>query len=130
MILLDTHIWIWWVQGDPRLAEVQRDAIEREEGGVIGVSAISCWEVALLHARDRLELPVAVQTWMRLALAYPGVRPLDLTPEVAVAATHLPGALHRDPADRFLVATALHYGCPLVTSDQLLLAYDFVTTIG
>ena len=117
------------MQGDALLSPAQRAAIEQEEAGVIGVSAVSCWEVAHLHARGRIELPVEIEEWMRLALAYPGVRSFDLTAQVAVASTRLPGHLHRDPADRFLVATARAYDCPLITSDQRLLTYPHVATI-
>lgn len=103
----------------------------KEEAGVISVSAASCWEAAFLHQRGRLHRPVELARWIRLALACPGVRSLDLTPvvAVAVASTRLPGDLHRDPAARFSVATARAYDGPLVTSDRPLLEYPHVTTI-
>ena len=119
MIVLDTHIWIWWVQGDDRLTERQEQELRAAEAeGGIGVSAVSCSEVALLSERGRITLPVPLNEWIGLALRYPGVRALDLTPDVAVASTQLAEPLHRDPADRFLIATARHYDCPLVTSDR------------
>lgn len=57
MIVLDTHIWVWWVHEDKRLTQVQREAIAANETDAVGVSAISCWEIAKLVEYGRLELP-------------------------------------------------------------------------
>jgi len=130
LIVLDTHVWIWWVDGGARLTTAQQEAIAAEQqNGDIGISAISCWEIALLTARGRLQLRADVLAWLRDELSYPGVRLLPLSPEVAVRANRLPEPFHRDPADRILVATALEHVCPLVTSDARILAYPHVTTI-
>lgn len=130
MIVLDTHIWVWWVHDDERLTETQAALIEANETDVIGVSAISCWEIAKLVEYGRLELPCALGEWFEQALSYPGIRLLELTPEIAVESTRLPGEFHRDPADQIIVATARVYGCPLMTSDSKLLEYPHVETIA
>jgi PIN domain nuclease of toxin-antitoxin system len=106
------------------------DAIQTNEGDVIGISAISCWEVAKLVERGRLELPCSVREWFEQALAYPGIRILELTPEIAIASTQLPGEFHRDPADQIIVATARINDCPLITSDEKILSYPHVKTIS
>jgi PIN domain nuclease of toxin-antitoxin system len=80
VILLDTHIWIWWVHGDPRLTVGAQQAIRQHEDAVLGVSVISCWEVATLVERNRIALSVSLNEWIGRALQYPGVRLLDLTP--------------------------------------------------
>jgi PIN domain nuclease of toxin-antitoxin system len=129
MIVLDTHVWVWWAHDDERLTQVQRDAIVANETDLIGVSAISCWEVAKLAASGRLELPCALEEWFDQALSYPGVQLLALTPEIAIESTRLPGEFHRDPADQMIVATARVYGCPLLTSDEKIANYSHVTTI-
>ena len=129
MIVLDTHIWVWWVHGDEQLTPAQRDAITANETDLIGVSAISCWEIAKLVEYGRLELPGPLEEWFEQALSYPGVQLLALTPEVAIESTRLPGEFHRDPADQIIVATASVYGCPLVTSDDKILNYPHVATI-
>lgn len=129
MIVIDTHIWIWWVHGDEKLTQAQLDAITSNETDVIGVSAISCWEIAKLVEYGRLQLSTGVTTWFEQALGYPGVQLLGLTPEIAVESTQLPGEFHRDPADQIIVATARIYDCPLVTSDEKILNYEHVTTI-
>jgi PIN domain nuclease of toxin-antitoxin system len=87
----------------------------------IVVSAISPWEVALLVSKKRLSLDGDVMDWMRSALARPGVRLAPLEPEIAVASARLPFAMHGDPADRILVATARRLGATLVTADEALL---------
>ena len=130
MIVLDTHIWIWWVSGVSDLSEEQRSAMERAEEEGIGVSAISCWEVAKLVELGRLTLDRGVGEWLDLALTYPGVQLLDLTPRIAVLSTTLPGKIHRDPADQIIVATALECNCALVTSDAKIIAYEYVDTIS
>ena len=129
MIVLDTHVWVWWVNDSTRLNEAQRQAIARNEDDRIGVSAFSCWEVAKLCEYGRLDLPVGVAEWFRAALCYPGVSLLPLTPEIAVESTSLPGAFHRDPADQVIVATARVHDCPLVTSDDKIVKYPHVRTV-
>ena len=130
MIVLDTHIWVWWVHSPERLTEAQAKAIAANEDDVIGVSAISCWEIAKLVEYDRIELPCSLKEWFEQALSYPGVRILELTPEVAIASTQLPGEFHRDPADQIIVATARVHECKLVTSDEKIVHYPHVETIS
>jgi len=65
MIVLDTHIWVWWVHGAPQLAATQTAMIAKHEAAVIGVSAISCWEVAKLVEYRRLVLPCDITSWFQ-----------------------------------------------------------------
>ena len=129
MIMLDTHVWVWWTIDPVRLSETQRQAIASNEEDRIGVSAISCWEVAKLCEYGRLELPVGLSEWFQAALGYPGISLLDLTPEVAIESTSLPGSFHRDPSDQIIVATARVHQCPLVTSDDRIARYPHVRTV-
>lgn len=126
MILLDTHIWIWWVHGDAELPMHYFDVIQEREAEGLGISVISCWEIAKLVEGGKIILPLPIGTWLAQALAYPGIRLLDLTPQIAVESTQLPGIFHRDPADQIIVATARLYNCPLVTVDQKIRAYAHV----
>ena len=130
MIILDTHVWVWWVHGDPRLTPSQLDALQANESGTIGLSAISCWEIARLVELGRLVLPRSLTEWFVLALAYPGVRLIALDPDIAVASTRLGDGFHRDPADQLIVATAQIRDCPLVTSDTRILNFPHVETIA
>jgi PIN domain nuclease of toxin-antitoxin system len=126
MIVLDTHIWVWWIHGDTHLSEKQVKWLEENEAGGLGASAISCWEVAKLVEYGRLVLPCSAADWFDQALAYPGVRLLDLTPRIALESTQLPAGFHRDPADQIIVATARVYDCPLLTADSKILVYPHV----
>ena len=129
MIVLDTHAWVWWTVDPERLSESQRQEIEEHEEDLIGVSAMSCWEVAKLYEYGRLELSVSLREWFRLALGYPGISIIPLTPEVAIESTSLPDGFHRDPSDQIIVATARVHECPLVTSDRKIVNYPHVQTI-
>lgn len=130
MILLDTHAWVWWVHGDACLPEEQRKMLDTRTVEGIGVSVISCWEVAKLVAYGRLKLPQDVAEWVRVALAYPGVRLVDLTPSIAVESTRLPQPFHKDPADQIIVATARVHNCALATADEKILKYSHVQTVA
>ena len=129
MIMLDTHVWVWWTIDPTRLSETQRQEIARNEGDRIGVSAISCWEVAKLCEYGRLALPVELSEWFQAAFLYPGISLLELTPEIAIESTSLPGGFHRDPSDQIIVATARVHNCPLVTSDDKIAGYPYVRTV-
>ena len=126
MILLDTHIWFWWVQDVNQLAPQQQTALASGERDGLGVSVISCWEIAMLVAKKRLALSVSVMDWMRQALRYPGIRQLRLTPKIAIASTELPGEFHPDPADRIIVATARAHDVPVMTNDERIRNYGHV----
>jgi len=129
MIVLDTHSWVWWVHDETKLTNSQFEIIKANENDGIGISAISLWEIAKLVERKRLILPCPTLEWFRQALSYPGVRILDLTPEIALESTQLPGEFHRDPADQIIVATARLKDCPLITSDEKIIHYSHVQTI-
>ena len=129
MIMLDTHAWVWWTIDPAQLSETQRQEIASNENDRIGVSAISCWEVAKLCEYGRLELPVELSEWFRAALGYPGISLLALTPEIAIESTSLPGNFHRDPSAQIIVATARLRQCPLVTSDDKITNYPHVRTL-
>lgn len=138
MILLDTHVLIWWADGDRlRLSAKALAAIDEEiekavrPGGspVLLVSAISCWEVSMLVNCGRLALGLDVERWLALLASHPAVRFLGLDPAVAVAATRLPEPFHADPADRFLVAQARALRIPLLSADNKIRSYDHVNSL-
>ena len=128
MIVLDTHIWIWWVQNDNRLTQQHEQWLQQYRSEGLGVSLFSCWEVAKLVEKNRLSLPEPIHQWLNMALAYPGVQLLELTLPIVVKATQLQG-FHNDPADQLIVATAQVYGCPLLTADAKILNYPYVQVL-
>jgi PIN domain nuclease of toxin-antitoxin system len=126
VIVLDTHIWVWWVHNEAQLTGKLREIIQNHEDEGLGVSIFSCWEVAKLVELEKLTLHCPIDEWLDTALQYPGIQLLALTPEIAVESTRLPGEFHRDPADQIIVATARIYDCPLLTVDDRILKYPHV----
>ena len=127
MILLDTHIWVWWVHGDKNLPSNYSEGLQQHENEGLGVRIISCWEIAKLVEYQRLTLPCPITEWFAQALAYPNIQLLNLTPQIAIESTQLPQPFHRDPADQLIVATARVYDCPLMTLDGKIRSYPHVT---
>lgn len=128
MIVLDTHIWVWWVQRDARLTQAYRHWLQTYQSSGLGVSLYSCWEVAKLVEYDRLVLSKPLEGWFTSALAYPGVRLLDLTLPILIESTRLQG-FHKDPADQIIVATARLLEVPILTADTKILTYEGVQTL-
>lgn len=125
-LLLDTHIFIWLMNGDESLSSTARlhiDRIVKEEGG-IGISTISLWEISMLSARKRILLSQPILKWITHSLQAPGIYLFDLTPEVAVESCSLPNHFHGDPADRIIISTARILDVPLMTRDEKILAYN------
>jgi PIN domain nuclease of toxin-antitoxin system len=127
MIVLDTHVWLWWISDETRLSQRALAAIESAES--IGVSAASCWEVATLQRIGRIALDVDVAGWVRRALAQERVMAVPITETDAVAAGQLPEGFGGDPADRMIFATALRLSALLVTRDERLRRFDPDRTI-
>ena len=124
-LLLDTHIWLWYVENDAkrfarRIVPLVEAAVQR---GELLISAISVWEIAVLDSIRRIELSQDVRSWVGRALSFPGVRFKGLSPSIVIESARLPGAAHRDPADRILIATARLAGASLVTCDERILSY-------
>ena len=118
-VLLDTHIWIWWLLGSDRLSASERHDLDRlAVSGGVHLSAMSLWEAQMLHSKGRLTLDRPLAAWLRQAVAPGVVALLPLDVEVVLALDQLPQSFHGDPADRLIVATALTHGLPLATQDS------------
>ena len=129
--LLDTHILIWWLFGSRRLSAGQRQVLDavRPDAPLL-VAGITLWEVSTLAELGRIDLGMATREWLERAVAPPLVRVLPLTPAIAAEVGQLGKDLHRDPADRILVATARIHGATLVTSDRKIQRAGLVPTLG
>ncbi len=126
-VLLDTCAVIWLANGDPLPVEAMGAIMLAAMSAHVFVSPISAWEVGMLSnprgARPALRFLPDPKTWFAKVMAGPAIREAALTPGIAVDASHLPGNLHGDPADRLLIATARHLGIPIVTRDAKIVAY-------
>jgi PIN domain nuclease of toxin-antitoxin system len=121
MIILDSHIWFWWVNLEhnrmpsPMLAEIENESH-------VGVSPVSCFELALAQHRGRLALSVPARQWFSLALAGSNLELLPMTPEISARAVELT-EIHRDPFDRIIIATALELNARLASIDKTFAGY-------
>jgi PIN domain nuclease of toxin-antitoxin system len=125
MVLLDTHSWIWTVEGDerrvgPRSRRLIAHAAARE---AVRVSPATLFEIVALHTAGRVRLAQPLEQWIEASLDRPGVRLAELTRTVAIDAGFIPRAALADPLDRLLVATARQLGATLVTADSSVLGY-------
>jgi PIN domain nuclease of toxin-antitoxin system len=117
MIILDTHIWVNWILGgEAALPPAIVDAMQKENR--LAVSAISCFEVTMLVSRGKLQLPLPASEWLQEALGNSGVESLPVTCEIASRSVSL-AEIHRDPADRIIIATALVHDAKLASIDAV-----------
>ncbi len=128
-LVIDTHIWIWLMEGDASLNKSALAEIETAaQRGQMLVPVICVWEVAMLARRGRIVLTEPVSRWVTNSLSAPGLSLAPLTPEIAIDSCHLPApsdgvAELMDPADRVIVATARIENATLVTRDKRMVAY-------
>lgn len=130
-LLLDTHILIWWVQGELGLLTDQERRVIVDEVGKheLLVSDISLWEIALLVERRRIRLSLPLRDWLEKATAPPLVQRCHLTPAVVSRTLSLPDNFHRDPADRLIVCTALVHQARLATRDHRILSAGLIASL-
>ena len=126
-LLLDTHIWLWSALDPGRLSKRVKAALE-DRSNELWLSPVSVWETLVLARKRRLILESSPEQWVRRALGELPVREAPMTHEVAIRAEGLRLG-HKDPADRFIVATALVYDLTLVTADKRLVKGRLVSVL-
>lgn len=114
MIVLDTHVWLWWINQDPKLKATWLEHIEQADQ--VGVSAISLFEVSWLDRHNRIQLPDPRNEWFDKALTGSDIQLIPITPEIASQAVDLQEH-HSDPQDRIIIATALIHNALLLSAD-------------
>ena len=131
MIVLDTHVLVWWVNGGRKLTVSAKKAIKQElsDAGEILISSITAWEVAMLVDKERLSLAMNIDDWFAVVGRIEGVRFVPLDNELAIQSVTLPGEFHKDPADRMITAPARRHSIPLITADAKIRGYRHVKTI-
>lgn len=120
-LVLDTCALIWLVQGSEALSEAALRRIKLAE--TVFVSPISIWEISLKVSRKQLSLPLSPMKWYRQVLEHHNLKQLRLSADVMVAANELPWH-HKDPADRFIIASAMQENATVVTADRKFSSYD------
>ena len=117
-VLLDTHVWVWWLTPDSPLSIAERTALDAKAGrGELFLAAVSLWEVQMLAAKRRLQLPLPFPDWLAQAADDRMISVIPLDIDVILALDALPESFHGDPADRLIVATARARKVPLATRD-------------
>lgn len=131
MIILDTHVLIWWIMGNKgMLSKTAKATITAQmEKGKIIISSISAWEIGMLVKHGRIGLSIDTTEWLTLVEQIKAVRFMPVDNEIALKSCELPGEFHKDPADRIIVATARKWAAPLITADEKILAYPHVETL-
>jgi PIN domain nuclease of toxin-antitoxin system len=125
VLLLDTHIWLWYAEGnaDRLPPESVRRLDDAREADGLQILSISVWEIGVQLAKGRIQLSAPLRAWVAQALTPPGINLVNLDADIAAESTLLPGEPHGDPADRFLIATARARGLVLVTRDENIIKY-------
>jgi PIN domain nuclease of toxin-antitoxin system len=127
MILLDTHIWIWWVNGEHnKLPAHIWHFLNKMPKKDIYISIISCWELAKLVEKQRISLSISVTEWLEEATEKLGITVIPLEMEIIIEACQLPQPFHQDPMDQLIVATSRVKNLDLLTLDGKITAYPFV----
>ena len=127
MIMLDTHVWVYLISEEKsQLSPRAKKAIE--DANSLLISAITCWEVALLIKKGRLKITMDTKRWINNGLKYPKLKVIDINSQILIQSVMLEG-VHPDPADRIILATCLLNNLPLVTKDKKLLDWEGVETI-
>jgi PIN domain nuclease of toxin-antitoxin system len=122
VLVLDTHIWHWWVNQIPgKLSSDVLDLISETE--VVAVSAISCFEMAWLVRHGRIEMDMSFEDWLSEVEMNSNIQILPVTAQIATKAVHLPEH-HKDPQDRIIIATALQYNAKLLSFDSVFSSYQ------
>jgi PIN domain nuclease of toxin-antitoxin system len=123
-LLLDTCTLIFLTEKS-RIAAAAIDAMRaaNEEGGTTYISPISAWEIGMLTAKGRLQLLIRPERWFANLFDVPNVRPAEMSPDLLIASSYLPGKPPNDPTDRIIAATARELGATLITRDRALLSY-------
>jgi PIN domain nuclease of toxin-antitoxin system len=121
-LVLDTHVLLWWIDGDPRISD-RAQALISDADNTVSVSVASVWEIAIKAGLGQLEVPPDLRGYLRRQLARNDFELLPVLFEHAVAVRDLP-LHHRDPFDRLLIAQARIERLNLVSRDARMKAYE------
>lgn len=129
--LLDTHVLLWWLQGDSRLPDGYLDVLNGAgSANPLLLSEISLWEIATLQSLGRIEFEMPLRDWLDRATAPPLIQKVGISTAIAAEVAAIPDSFHRDPADRVIVATARVLGAKLMSCDQKIVNSGLVEVLA
>jgi PIN domain nuclease of toxin-antitoxin system len=126
VILLDTHVLLWWLDSPEKLSRKAHQATNKHSS--LAISSISLWEIALLCKHGKISLSPNMHAWIKKVQSIPLLDIIPIDHQIALKSIDLPD-IHQDPADRFIVATAMELNCPLITKDTTIPQHPHLTTI-
>lgn len=130
MIVLDTNALIRWISDPEKLSQrVKKTIEEAEKKKAIYISSISVLEIYTLVKKNKLKFNILADNWLEKVESLPYVNFVSMDNKIAVQSVNLPDPLHKDPADRIIIATALQIGAKLITSDQKILDYPHIQAV-
>ena len=119
MILLDTHVWIWWLLGTGQLSTIQRNKLdELAQNKQLALSWVSIWEAEMLERKSKISLNIPFDEWISKASSSEFMNVIGVDTKLVLAQRELPESFHADPADRLIVTTAKLLSVPLATFDS------------
>lgn len=120
-LLLDTHVFLWFISGDSRLPDYMRDGV-RDRNNEVYLSVVSLWETIIKHQLGKLILPHSPERYLPEQRDRHQITSLLLDEESVARLIHLP-AIHRDPFDRMLICQAIEHDLTILTVDNTIIAY-------
>lgn len=129
MILIDTHILLWWQENDDFLRQEYRDILDQNNDEFIAISTVTLMEIICLYDRGRILLPEFLEQWLLKITSNKRLLVIPISSRIAIEAFRLPGDFHKDPADRIIVASARILNCSVMTQDNKILKYTHVKII-
>lgn len=130
MIVLDTHVLVWFISNPEMLSRNAQKRINQEiKKNEILISSISVWEIFMLIKKERIKLTVHPDSWLKKVESLPFIEFVSVDNRIASQSVNLREPLHNDPADRIIIATALEFGATLITRDSRILNYPHVQSL-
>jgi PIN domain nuclease of toxin-antitoxin system len=130
VILLDTHVLIFWLSNPEKLSRKASEIIEKAVNSKeVYISSISVWEIAMLVSKGRLELAMEVKDWIATVESLSFLHFVPVNNNISIKSVQLKDFIHKDPVDRIIIATSIALNVPLITKDDKILKYPYVKSM-
>ena len=130
MIVIDTHVLVWWINQSDNLSPKAQKCIQNEiKTSAILVSSISVWEICMLVNRGKIKLSMDISDWITKIEQHSFIKFIPVDNDIAAKSVNLPNPLHQDPADRIIIATTMIHNATLITKDKLIRGYPHINSL-